>query len=124
MRIGRESHVLAVLWLLCTLGKATKDTPDRNVCLEISQKLQSVLEDTLFKNITLKDNLNTLGLEISSLNALIHEIRTRLCEHCALATKDLKNVLHPATQIHASNTESEEGVHPEPPTFKGGGISA
>ncbi|KAF5395171.1 hypothetical protein PHET_06550 [Paragonimus heterotremus] len=119
-RISRTGGLMASLYT----GKATKDTPDRNACLEISQKLQSVLEDTLFKNITLKDNLNTLGLEISSLNALIHEIRTRLCEHCALATKDLKNVLPPATQLHASNAESEESVHPEPPTFKGGGMSA
>ncbi|KAA3673959.1 uncharacterized protein DEA37_0006406 [Paragonimus westermani] len=119
-RISRTGGLMASLYT----GKATKDTPDRNVCLEISQKLQSVLEDTLFKNITLKDNLNTLGLEISSLNALIHEIRTRLCEHCALATKDLKNVLHPATPLHASSAESEESVHREPSAFTVGGRSA
>ena len=33
--------------------------------LEINKKLQAVLEDTLLKNITLKENMNTLGLEIS-----------------------------------------------------------
>ncbi|KAF8565778.1 hypothetical protein P879_07880 [Paragonimus westermani] len=119
-RISRTGGLMASLYT----GRATKDTPDRNVCLEISQKLQSVLEDTLFKNITLKDNLNTLGLEISSLNALIHEIRNRLCEHCALATKDLKNVLHPATPLHASNVDSEESVHREPSAFTGSGRSA
>lgn len=36
--------------------------------LEITKKLQAVLEDTLLKNITLKDNLNTLGEEISRLS--------------------------------------------------------
>ncbi|XP_076166010.1 coiled-coil domain-containing protein 186 isoform X2 [Ptiloglossa arizonensis] len=35
--------------------------------LEINQKLQAVLEDTLFKNITLKDNIDTLGEEIARL---------------------------------------------------------
>merc|ERR1712141_309112 len=35
--------------------------------LEINQKLQTVLEDTLLKNITLKENINTLGQEISKI---------------------------------------------------------
>ncbi|XP_073540764.1 coiled-coil domain-containing protein 186 isoform X2 [Phyllobates terribilis] len=35
--------------------------------LEINKKLQAVLEDTLLKNITLKENLQTLGLEIERL---------------------------------------------------------
>ncbi|KAL6257412.1 hypothetical protein P5V15_010984 [Pogonomyrmex californicus] len=35
--------------------------------LEINQKLQTVLEDTLLKNIMLKDNINTLGNEIARL---------------------------------------------------------
>lgn len=33
--------------------------------LEINNKLQAVLEDTLLKNITLKENINTLGEEIA-----------------------------------------------------------
>lgn len=33
--------------------------------LEINRKLQAVLEDTLLKNITLKENINTLGNEIA-----------------------------------------------------------
>ncbi|CAL4065006.1 unnamed protein product, partial [Meganyctiphanes norvegica] len=36
--------------------------------LEINRKLQAVLEDTLLKNITLKDNLNTLGDEIAKIS--------------------------------------------------------
>ncbi|XP_073412724.1 coiled-coil domain-containing protein 186 isoform X2 [Dendrobates tinctorius] len=35
--------------------------------LEINKKLQAVLEDTLLKNITLKENLQTLGSEIERL---------------------------------------------------------
>ena len=35
--------------------------------LEINKKLQVVLEDTLLKNITLKENMNTLGQEISEI---------------------------------------------------------
>lgn len=36
--------------------------------LEINKKLQAVLEDTLLKNITLKENINTLGQEISKIS--------------------------------------------------------
>lgn len=35
--------------------------------LEINKKLQTVLEDTLLKNITLKENLDVLGLEVDNL---------------------------------------------------------
>ena len=35
--------------------------------LKINKKLQAVLENTLLKNITLKENMNTLGQEISEI---------------------------------------------------------
>ncbi|XP_022229199.2 coiled-coil domain-containing protein 186 [Drosophila obscura] len=35
--------------------------------LEINKKLQTVLEDTLLKNITLKENLDMLGIEVDNL---------------------------------------------------------
>ncbi|KAM9324577.1 coiled-coil domain-containing protein 186 [Gastrophryne carolinensis] len=38
-----------------------------DLSLEINRKLQAVLEDTLLKNITLKENLQTLGTEIERL---------------------------------------------------------
>ncbi|XP_062859115.1 coiled-coil domain-containing protein 186 [Trichomycterus rosablanca] len=38
-----------------------------DLSLEINHKLQAVLEDTLLKNITLKENLQTLGVEIERL---------------------------------------------------------
>ncbi|XP_063371288.1 coiled-coil domain-containing protein 186 [Cydia amplana] len=37
--------------------------------LEMNRRLQSVLEDTLLKNITLKENMDTLGEEIARLKA-------------------------------------------------------
>jgi len=40
--------------------------------LEINKKLQTVLEDTLLKNITLKENINTLGDEISKISMSRH----------------------------------------------------
>ncbi|XP_055632704.1 coiled-coil domain-containing protein 186 isoform X2 [Toxorhynchites rutilus septentrionalis] len=38
-----------------------------DLVLEVNKKLQFILEDTLLKNITLKDNLDTLGLEVDRL---------------------------------------------------------
>ncbi|XP_038614499.1 coiled-coil domain-containing protein 186 [Tachyglossus aculeatus] len=45
--------------------------------LEINRKLQAVLEDTLLKNITLKENLQTLGAEIERLIKHQHELEQR-----------------------------------------------
>ncbi|XP_007520035.1 coiled-coil domain-containing protein 186 [Erinaceus europaeus] len=45
--------------------------------LEINRKLQAVLEDTLLKNITLKENLQTLGTEIERLIKHQHELEHR-----------------------------------------------
>ncbi|KAH9503259.1 hypothetical protein Btru_068601, partial [Bulinus truncatus] len=39
-----------------------------DLSLQINRKLQAVLEDTLLKNITLKENLDTLGEEIARLS--------------------------------------------------------
>ncbi|NWS55312.1 CC186 protein, partial [Chunga burmeisteri] len=46
--------------------------------LEINRKLQAVLEDTLLKNITLKENLQTLGTEIERLIKQKHELEQRI----------------------------------------------
>ncbi|XP_015671313.1 coiled-coil domain-containing protein 186 [Protobothrops mucrosquamatus] len=48
--------------------------------LEINRKLQAVLEDTLLKNITLKENLQTLGTEIERLIKQQHELEQRLTQ--------------------------------------------
>ncbi|XP_067909051.1 coiled-coil domain-containing protein 186 isoform X2 [Heterodontus francisci] len=46
--------------------------------LEINRKLQAVLEDTLLKNITLKENLQTLGTEIERLIKCQRELEQQL----------------------------------------------
>ncbi|KAK3868015.1 hypothetical protein Pcinc_026561 [Petrolisthes cinctipes] len=45
--------------------------------LEINTKLQAVLEDTLLKNITLKENLNTLGDEIAKISKQNQQLRNQ-----------------------------------------------
>ncbi|XP_063433734.1 coiled-coil domain-containing protein 186-like isoform X2 [Mytilus trossulus] len=46
--------------------------------LEINRKLQAVLEDTLLKNMTLKESLDTLGAEISRLSQENRKIQIQL----------------------------------------------
>lgn len=48
-------------------GSASSTEMTLDLSLEINRKLQAVLEDTLLKNITLKENLDTLGLEVDKL---------------------------------------------------------
>ena len=48
-------------------SKVTDSGMTLELSLEINKKLQAVLEDTLLKNITLKENMNTLGQEISKM---------------------------------------------------------
>ncbi|XP_012288999.1 coiled-coil domain-containing protein 186 [Orussus abietinus] len=47
--------------------RVSDDNMTLELSLEINRKLQAVLEDTLLKNITLKDNIDTLGEEIAKL---------------------------------------------------------
>lgn len=49
-----------------------------DLSLEINSKLQSVLEDTLLKNITLKDSLDTLGKEIARLSQENRQLQLQL----------------------------------------------
>ncbi|ESO96872.1 hypothetical protein LOTGIDRAFT_159622 [Lottia gigantea] len=49
-----------------------------DLSLEINQKLQGVLEDTLLKNITLKENIDTLGTEIARLSKENRQIQLKL----------------------------------------------
>ncbi|XP_043479593.1 coiled-coil domain-containing protein 186-like isoform X2 [Leptopilina heterotoma] len=53
--------------------KVSDDHMTLELSLEINQKLQTVLEDTLLKNITLKDNIDTLGEEIAKLTMQIQQ---------------------------------------------------
>ncbi|KAG7492509.1 hypothetical protein MATL_G00014750 [Megalops atlanticus] len=49
-----------------------------DLSLEINRKLQALLEDTLLKNITLKENLQTLGAEIERLIKQQQELEERV----------------------------------------------
>ncbi|XP_038045397.1 coiled-coil domain-containing protein 186-like isoform X2 [Patiria miniata] len=48
-------------------SQSTDPSMTLDLSLEINRKLQAVLEDTLLKNITLKENIETLGQEIARL---------------------------------------------------------
>ncbi|GAA27583.2 hypothetical protein CLF_108655 [Clonorchis sinensis] len=120
-RIAQTGGLMASLYG----GKHSKDAHDRETYLEICQKLQAVLEDTLFKNITLKENMATLGSEISSLNNMIKEIRGGVCENCRQVIHNLKPT-PPTSPSHsiASIPRPISRFSPEPPTFCGGGVHA
>ena len=56
-------------------SKASDPDMTLELSLEINRKLQAVLEDTILKNITLKENLDTLGDEITRLNEQLQTLR-------------------------------------------------
>ncbi|XP_071947182.1 coiled-coil domain-containing protein 186-like [Antedon mediterranea] len=60
--------------IMASLYKSQQSDPSMNLdlSLEINRKLQAVLEDTLLKNITLKESIETLGNEIARITS--HEM--------------------------------------------------
>ena len=58
-----ESYLQTTQFINANQSNMTKD-----LCLQINNKLQALLEDTLIKNITLKESLETLGQEIARLS--------------------------------------------------------
>ncbi len=63
-KMSESGGIMAALYK----SDATSTAPmSLELSLEINQKLQAVLEETLLKNITLKENINTLGKEIAKL---------------------------------------------------------
>ncbi|XP_019626303.1 PREDICTED: coiled-coil domain-containing protein 186-like isoform X2 [Branchiostoma belcheri] len=62
-RMARKGGIMASLYS----GSPHDSEMTFDLSLEINRKLQAVLEDTLLKNITLKENLETLGDEIARL---------------------------------------------------------
>lgn len=89
--VSKKSRIIQTLLLRVETGERTKLASDAykssasssqynvwgqatngmtlKLSTEINEKLQQVLEDTLFKNMTLKENIKTLGDEIDRLNA-------------------------------------------------------
>ncbi|KAK4473439.1 hypothetical protein MN116_002809 [Schistosoma mekongi] len=93
------------------------------------QKLQNLLEDTIFKNITLKESLIKLNLEISSLRLAHERILNTLCHPCKLTVEKLmRTPTKSSIQSHEhekhSNGPSSTHEKSEPPIFQNGGISA
>ncbi|XP_034245355.1 coiled-coil domain-containing protein 186 isoform X2 [Thrips palmi] len=62
--LAKKSGIMASMY-----GSKTDETMSAELSMEINRKLQAVLEDTLLKNITLKENIDTLGAEIARLSA-------------------------------------------------------
>eukprot|EP00094_Tigriopus_californicus_P012861 TCALIF_12435-PA protein Name:"Similar to Otg1 Uncharacterized protein C10orf118 homolog (Mus musculus)" AED:0.15 eAED:0.15 QI:1/0.4/0.16/0.83/0.8/0.5/6/0/729 len=62
-KISQSGGIMASLYS----SKTSDSNMTLELSLEINQKLQAVLEDTLLKNITLKENINTLGNEIAKI---------------------------------------------------------
>ncbi|XP_018649374.1 hypothetical protein Smp_166370 [Schistosoma mansoni] len=90
-----------------------------------SQKLQNLLEDTIFKNITLKESLNKLGLEISSLRLTHERILNSLCDLCKVTIEDiLKTSGKSIHQFQHSNHHLTTQPESEPPLFQNGGVNA
>lgn len=63
-KISKKHSIMGSLYS----SHQTDGTMTLDLSLEINKKLQAVLEDTLLKNITLKESLDTLGEEISRLS--------------------------------------------------------
>lgn len=64
-QLAKYGGVMSAIYNGIKSNTSTDMTLD--LSLEINRKLQAVLEDTLLKNITLKENIDTLGLEIDKL---------------------------------------------------------
>ncbi|CAG9772571.1 unnamed protein product [Ceutorhynchus assimilis] len=66
-RLAKLNGVMASMYS----NKVCDDSLTMELSLDINRKLQAVLEDALLKNITLKENVDTLGTEIDRLNKLL-----------------------------------------------------
>ncbi|XP_074041943.1 coiled-coil domain-containing protein 186 isoform X2 [Leptinotarsa decemlineata] len=65
-KLAKHNGVMASLYS----SRVADDNLTLELSLDINRKLQAVLEDALLKNITLKENVDTLGSEIEKLNKL------------------------------------------------------
>ncbi|XP_074613266.1 coiled-coil domain-containing protein 186-like [Acropora palmata] len=70
-QVARHGGIMASVYS----SKAVDPDMTLDLSLEINRKLQAVLEDTILKNITLKENLDTLGDEITRLNGELHTLK-------------------------------------------------
>ncbi|XP_071828634.1 coiled-coil domain-containing protein 186-like isoform X3 [Apostichopus japonicus] len=73
-QMSKQSGIMASLYR----SQASDPKMTLDLSLEINQKLQAVLEDTLLKNMTLKENIDTLGREIARLSEDLFNTKERL----------------------------------------------
>ncbi|XP_050293279.1 coiled-coil domain-containing protein 186 isoform X2 [Anthonomus grandis grandis] len=66
-QLARLNGIMASMYS----NKNCDETLTLELSLDINRKLQAVLEDALMKNITLTENVDTLGTEIDRLNQLL-----------------------------------------------------
>ncbi|XP_078455486.1 coiled-coil domain-containing protein 186 isoform X2 [Lampetra planeri] len=72
-QLSRKGGIMASVFS----SQPADSTMTLELSLQINHKLQAVLEDTVLKNITLKENMQTLGKEIERLTKLIEEHQTK-----------------------------------------------
>lgn len=68
-----KAHIARLNGVMASVygSRVADDNLTLELSLDINRKLQAVLEDALLKNITLKENVDTLGAEIDKLNNLL-----------------------------------------------------
>lgn len=62
--VAKRTGIMASMY-----GSKNDEAVPIELSMEMNRKLQAVLEDTLLKNITLKENIDTLGAEIARLSS-------------------------------------------------------
>uniref|UniRef100_S4RIB2 Coiled-coil domain containing 186 n=1 Tax=Petromyzon marinus TaxID=7757 RepID=S4RIB2_PETMA len=72
-QLSRKGGIMASVFS----SQLADSTMTLELSLQINHKLQAVLEDTVLKNITLKENMQTLGKEIERLTKLIEDHQTK-----------------------------------------------
>ncbi|EUB61969.1 hypothetical protein EGR_03242 [Echinococcus granulosus] len=71
-RMRRGGTLMAAIFA----GEGDTTSSDLRTSLQLNQKLQSVLEDTLYKNLTLKENVDTLADEVATLKRANKELKS------------------------------------------------
>ncbi|KAL5111075.1 hypothetical protein TcWFU_010530 [Taenia crassiceps] len=83
-RMRRGGTLMAAIFA----GESDGASSDLRTSLQLNQKLQSVLEDTLYKNLTLKENVDTLADEVARLKRANKELKTLVSTQSDTSTSD------------------------------------
>ncbi|VDM28025.1 unnamed protein product [Hydatigera taeniaeformis] len=83
-RMRRGGTLMAAIFA----GEADGASSDLRTSLQLNQKLQSVLEDTLYKNLTLKENVDTLADEVARLKRANKELKSLVATQSDSSTVD------------------------------------